>query len=102
MAADTAETTAATSSADLAPPTSVLPPLAEPTTSGTSLDTSQENPNVQGDKPDLEPESDQGDGSIDPKTPKFKVGAFIIKEVDNIWCTGVIHRLFLRNLSFIM
>ena len=84
-------------SADLAPPASVPPPLAEPTISETPLDSSQENPNVQVDKPESEPESDQGDGSSDPKTPKYKVGTFIIKEMDDILCTGVIHiGLFLK------
>jgi hypothetical protein len=65
------------------------------------LDSSQENPNVQGDKPDSEPESDQGDGSSDPKTPKYKVGTFIIKEMDNICCTGVIHRVIFEKKSFV-
>ena len=82
----------ATPSADLAPPTSVPTPLAEPTTSGTSLDSSQENPNDQGDNPDSDPECDQGDGFNDPKTPKYKVGTFVINEVDDICFTGVIHR----------
>jgi len=53
MAAATTETSTATPSADLAPPTSALP-LAEPATSGTSLDSSQENPNVQRKKSDSE------------------------------------------------
>jgi hypothetical protein len=90
VAADTAETSTATTSADLAPPMPVSPPLAEPAISGASLDSSQGNPNVQGDKPDLEPESDQGDGFTDPKTPKYKVGTFIITKMDNICCTGII------------
>ena len=97
MAAATTETSTATPSADLAAPTSVPPPLAEPITSGTSLDSSQENPNVQGEKSDSETESDQVEGFNDPKTPKYKVGTFIIKEVDNIWCTGVIHRVILEK-----
>ena len=101
MAAATTETSTATPSADLTPPTSVPPPFAEPTTSGTSLDSSQENPNVQGDNPDLEPESGQGDGFNDPKTPKYKVGTFIIKVVDNVCCTEVIHRVIFEKKSFI-
>jgi hypothetical protein len=65
------------------------------------LHSSQENPNVQGDKPDSEPESDKGDGSSDPKTPKYKVGTFIIKELDKICCTGVIHRVILEKKLFL-
>ena len=101
IAADTTETSTATPSADLAAPTSVPPPLAERTTSGTSLDSSQENPNDQGDNPDLEPEIDQGDGFNDAKSPKYKVGTFIIKEVDNILCTGLIHRVVFEKKSFL-
>ncbi len=56
---------------------------------------------MQVDKPESEPESDQGDGSSDPKTPKYKVGTFIIKEVDDIWCTGVIHRVIFEKKSFV-
>ena len=56
---------------------------------------------MQGDKPELEPESDRGDGSSDPKTPKYKVGTFIIKEMDNICCTGVIHRVIFEKKSFV-
>ena len=88
-------------SADSAPPASVPPPLAEPTISETPLDSSQENPNVQGGKPESEPESDQGDVPSDPKTPKYKVGTFIIKEMDNICCTGVIHRVIFEKKSFV-
>jgi hypothetical protein len=101
MAAATTETITATPSADLDPPMSLLPPLAEPAISGTSLDSSQENPNVQGDRPDSEPESDKGDAFNDPKTPKYKVGTFIIKEADNIGCTGVIHRVIVEKKSFV-
>jgi hypothetical protein len=72
------------------------------TTSGTSLDSSQENPNVQRDKPDSGPESDEGDGSTDPKTPKYKVDTFVIKEVDNIWCTGVIHRVVFEKFILLL
>ena len=88
-------------SADSAPPASVPPPLGEPTISETPLDSSQENPNVQVDKPESEPESDQGDGSSNPKTPKYKVGTFIIKEMDDILCTGVIHRVIFEKKSFV-
>jgi hypothetical protein len=56
---------------------------------------------VQGDNPDSEPESDQGDGSTEPKTPKYKVGTFVIKEVDDICCTGVIHRVVFEKESFL-
>jgi hypothetical protein len=56
---------------------------------------------VQGDIPDSEPDSDQGDGSVDPKTPKYKVGTFVIKEVDSIWCTRVIHKVVLEKKSFL-
>ena len=55
---------------------------------------------MQGDKPELEPESDQGDVSSDPKTPKYKVGTFIIKEMDNS-CTGVIQRDIFEKKSFV-
>ena len=101
MAAATTETSTATPSADLAAPTSGSHPLAEPI-SGASIDSSQENPNVQGEKSDSETESDQVECFNDPKTPKYKVGTFIIKEVDDICCTGVIHRVdFEKNCSFI-
>ena len=54
-------------------------------------------------------ESDKGDGTgpdkedsdkedeIDSQVPKYKVVTFtfVIKEVDNIWCTGVIHNIVL-------
>jgi hypothetical protein len=105
MAANTA-----TPSADSAPQTSVPPPLAASTTSGTPLDSSHKNPNVQGDNPDpnvqgdnsdSEPDSNQRDDSTEPKTPKYKVGTFIIKEVDGIWCTGVIHRVVFEKKSFL-
>jgi hypothetical protein len=56
---------------------------------------------VQVDKPESETESDQGDDSAEPKTPKYKVGTFIIKEVDGIWCTGVIHRVVFEKKSFV-
>ena len=88
-------------SAISAPPASVPPPLAEPTISETPLDSSQDNLNVQVDKPESEPESDQGDGSSDPKTPKYKVGTFIIKEMNDILCTGVIHRVIFEKNSFV-
>ncbi len=88
-------------SADPAPPALSLTPLAEPTISETPLDSSQENPHVQVDKPESETESDQGDDSAEPKTPKYKVGTFIIKEVDGIWCTGVIHRVVFEKKSFV-
>ena len=55
---------------------------------------------MQGDNPDSEPESDQGDGSTDPKTLMYKVGMFIIKEVDDICCTTVIHRVVYEKKSF--
>jgi len=74
MAAATTETSTVTPSADSPPPTSVPPPLSASSTSVTLLDSSQEDPNVQRDKPHSEPESDQGDGSTDPKTPKYKAG----------------------------
>ena len=56
---------------------------------------------MQVDKPESEPESDQGDDSSDPKTPKYKVGTFIIKEMDDILCTGVIHRVIFEKKSFV-
>ena len=58
-------------------------------------------------------ESDQGAGTnshkgesdkedkIDSKVPKYKVGTFVIKDVDNIWCTGVIHRSGFDKTSFL-
>jgi len=58
-------------------------------------------PNVQGDNSESEPESNQGDDSTEPKTPKYKVGTFIIKEVDGIWCTGVIHRVVFEKKLFL-
>ena len=39
----------------------------------------------------MEPESDQGDGSIGPKTPKYKAGTFL----------GVIHRVVFEKKPFI-
>jgi hypothetical protein len=105
MALATTETSTATPSADQPPststPPSVPPPLVEPTISETPLDSSQDNLNVQVDKPESEPESDQGDGSSDPKTPKYKVGTFIIKEMNDILCTGVIHRVIFEKNSFV-
>ncbi len=56
---------------------------------------------MQEDKLDLEPESDQWDGSVDPKTPKYKVGTFIIKEMDDILYTGFIHRFVFEKISFL-
>jgi hypothetical protein len=49
MEAATTETSIATPSTDLAPPTSDPPPLAGSATCGAPLDSSQENPNAQGD-----------------------------------------------------
>ena len=59
---------------------------------------------VKGDKEDgtesEKGESEKGDGTdpakggsdkedkIDSKVSKYKVGTFVIKDVDNIWCTG--------------
>jgi hypothetical protein len=45
-------------------------------------------------------ESDKED-EIDSKVHKYKVGTFVIKEVDNIWCTGVIHRSGFDKTSFL-
>ena len=56
---------------------------------------------MRGDTPDSEPESDQGDGSTDPNTPKYNVGTFIIQEVDDICCTGVIQRVIFEKTSFL-
>ena len=88
MTASTIETSTATPSAYPPPQTLVTPTLSASTTAVTLSESSQENPNVQRDKPDSEPESDQEDGYIDPKTPKYEVETFAIKEVDNIWCTS--------------
>jgi hypothetical protein len=101
MAADTTETSTATPSADPPHPASVTPTIAASTTAVTLFASFQENPNVQRDKPDQEPESDQGDCSIDPKTPKYKVGTFVLKELDNVCCAGVIHRVVLEKKSFL-
>jgi hypothetical protein len=57
------------------------------------LDLSQKNPNVQGDKPDSEPENYEGDDLALPETPNYKIGMLIIKEVDDISCIGVIQRV---------
>ena len=38
---------------------------------------------------------------IDSQVPKYKVGTFVIKEVDNILCTGVIHRSSFDKTSFL-
>ncbi len=38
---------------------------------------------------------------IDSKVPKYEVGTFVIKEVDNIWCTGAIYRSGLNMMSFV-
>ena len=58
-------------------------------------------------------ESDKGHGTgpakeeidkeyqIDSKVPKYKVGTFVIKDVDNIWCTGVIHMCGFDKTSFL-
>ena len=71
------------------------PPSQLPSTSTVTpgCDSSHENINVQVDKPDSEPENDEGDDSVLPKTPKYRIGTFVMKEVDDISCTGVIHRV---------
>ena len=58
-------------------------------------------------------ESDKGDGTdpdkgesdqeekIDSKVPKYIVGTFVIKEVDNIWCKEVIHRSGFKKTLFL-
>jgi hypothetical protein len=101
MAAATTETSTATQSADPPPRTSIPPPLAASTTSETILDSSQENPNVQRGKPDLEPESDQRNGSIVLKLPSIKWGCSSLRK----WIiSGVLGSytglLWKRNLSF--
>ncbi len=67
---------------------------------GASFDADTENPELQRDKSDSEPKSDQGD---EPPTrePKYKVGMFIRKEVDNIECTGFIYQYVLDKESFV-
>ena len=56
---------------------------------------------MQVDKPDSEPENDEGDDSVLPKTPKYRIGTFVIKEVDDISCTGVIHRVVFDQNTFL-
>ena len=81
------ETATATSESSSAQPSSVLPPATSvllPTassTGGASFDADTENPEIQGDKSDSEPESDQGD-EPPAREPKYKVGTFVRKEVD--------------------
>jgi hypothetical protein len=101
---------------------SAVSPLAASTTS--PLDSFQANPHVQGDKPDSEqdneddgsvllknanykidkPDSeqdnDEDDDSVLPKTAKYKIGMFVIKEFDNISCAGVIHRVVYEQNTF--
>ena len=38
---------------------------------------------------------------MDSKVPKYKVGTFVIKDVDNTWCTGVIHSCGFDKTSFL-
>ena len=47
---------------------------------------------TKGDGTDPEKEESEKEDKIDSKVPKYKVGTFVIKFFDNIWCTGVIHR----------
>ncbi len=96
----TSESSSAQPSSVLPPATSVLLPTASSTTVGASFDADKENPEVQRDKSDSEPESDQGD-EPHPREPKYKVGMFIKKEVDNIECTGFIHDYELGKESFV-
>ena len=79
------------------------PPSQLPSTSTVTpgCDSSHENINVQVDKPDSEPENDEGDDSVLPKTPKYRIGTFVIKEVDDISCTGVIHRVVFDQNTFL-
>ena len=91
------ETATATSESSSAKPSSVLPPAtsvslptASSTTGGASFDADTENPELQRDKSGSEPESNQGD-EPPAREPKYKVGTFVRKEVDNIECTGFIH-----------
>ncbi len=81
------ETATAMSESSCAQPSSVLPPAtsvslptASSTTGGASYNSDTENPELQRDKSDLEPKSNQGD---EPPTrePKYKVGTFVRKEV---------------------
>lgn len=101
------ETATATSESSSAQPSSVLPPAtsvslptASSTTGGASFDADTENPEHQRDKSDSEPGSDQGD-DLPTREPKYKVGTFIRKEVDNIECTGFIHGYVLGEESFV-
>ncbi len=55
----------------------------------------------QGYNPDRrEQENDQG-AEPNPREPKYKVRAFVKREVDNIECTGFIHGYALDNESFV-
>ena len=75
-------------------------PTASSTTSGASFDADTENPELQRDKSDSEPKSNQGDESP-TREPKYKVGTFVRKEVDNIECTGFIHDYLRSKESFV-
>jgi len=76
-----------------------LLPTVSSTTGGSSFDADKENPELQRDKSDLKPESDQGD-EPHPRDAKYKVGTLIKKEVDSICCTGFIHGYVLNKESF--
>ena len=84
-------TATATSESSSAQPSSVLPP---------AIDADKKNPELQREKSYSEPESDQGDEPY-PREPKYKVGTFIKKEVDNIECTGFIRDYELGKESFV-
>ena len=101
------ETATATSESSSAQPSSVLPPAtsvslptASSTTGGASFDADTENPEIQGDKSDSEPKSDQEE-EHPAREPKYKIGTFVRKEVDNIECTGFIHGYVLSEESFV-
>ena len=70
------------------------------TTGGASFDADTENPELQRDKSDSEPESNPGD-EPPTKEPQYKVGTFVRKEVDNIECTGFIYSYVLGKESFV-
>ena len=80
--------------------TTVSLPIASSTTGGDAFDADNKIPELQRDKSDLEPEREQGD-KTDPREPKYRIGMFIKKEVDNIECTGFIHGYVLDKESFV-
>ena len=69
-------------------PSSVSSPLVSLLTSVPSLKPNETEPNLS-DEPDPELESEKEDNKISSQ-PKYEVDSFVIKELNSIWCIGVV------------